>query len=76
MSLRAISIPGSYVYTLYSAPSGGKVVGLPTKGGSSSGMKYYVSLIHSVMPAPSGKCEVTDHFYRYGGCHRVRVICS
>ena len=44
MYLRAISIPGSYVYTLYSAPSGGKVVGLPTKGGSSSKMKYYVSL--------------------------------
>ena len=36
--------PGIYVYTLFSAPFGGKVVGLPTKGGSTGGMKHYVSL--------------------------------
>ncbi len=36
---------GKYVYTLCSPPFGGKVVGLPTKGGSSSGMKYSVFLI-------------------------------
>ena len=35
---------GIYVYTLFSAPFGGKVVGLPTKGGSTGGMKHYVSL--------------------------------
>mgnify|MGYP006939740001 CR=1 FL=1 len=28
---------------------------MATKRGSTSGMKYYVSLIHAVMPAPSGK---------------------